>query len=264
MLGKKTYKISLLIICLIGVLIFAITDLWQPIRNAINFFLMPAQGYLFNVGQRTYATFNNIFAQDNLLKTNEVLSQQLLSCSIDQVKLLELRKENDFLRKQLNYKNENNSQLIIARVIGKQLFQSDLLMIDKGLSDGLAIGQAVVIDNGVLIGKILQMDEKRAIVALLSNHQSVVAAVIGNVHETQGLLRGNLGLGLIMDMIPASDVIAVNDLIYSSGLEERIKHRYIIGKIGSIINNQNDLYQKAEIIPAVDYKKIQNVSIVIE
>lgn len=264
MFGRKTYKIGIIVILVVGIMVVAITDLWQPLRGVINYLVAPVQGYFFNIGHRTYATVSNIFHQKNLIDDNEQLNQQLISCLIDQVKFQELKKENEFLRKQLNYRNENNSQLVVARVIGKQLFQSDLLMIDRGSRDGISIGQAVIIDQGVLVGKIVQMDESRSIVALLSNHQSVVAAAISNSNETQGLLRGNLGLGLIMDMIPAADKINIGDLVYSSGLEEKIKHKYLIGKISSIINNQNDLYQKAEIIPTVDYKKIQNLSVVIE
>mgnify|MGYP001597270687 FL=1 len=59
-----------------------------------------------------------------------------------------------------------------------------------------------------------------------------------------------------MELIPKDVKLKVGDLIITSGLEDHIPRGLIVGQIEKIINQSEELYQKAQINLPVSFKNL--------
>lgn len=242
-------------------LFFHYMGLLKPITRAIWYVLMPVERTFYSLGHTGYNFISSYSQCQYLAKENEALRIQLTQQQLDQINFTELLAENDYLRNQLDFIRQQPNKHIITQIIGKPLLQNDLLIIDKGSNDGVEIGLPVIANQGVLVGKVYQVERGRSYITLLTNTKSSVAVTLNNNNHTQGILQGSMGLGLLIDLIPPGEEINIGDLVYSSGLEENITARYLIGEVASILNESGELYQKAEVKPAINYNALKILTV---
>jgi len=173
-----------------------------------------------------------------------------------------LEQENLELRNQLNFKNKNQYHIITAQIIAKNLDATDqVIILDRGASDGVKKDQPVLFGDGILIGKIIKTQENISFARVLSDNQSKIAATILNSDHSLGVVEGGFGLSIKMTFIPRNENIITGDQVITSGLELAIPRGLIIGKVAAIENESYQPFQQAVITPAVDYEKISNVGI---
>jgi rod shape-determining protein MreC len=112
---------------------------------------------------------------------------------------------------------------------------------------------------------------------LLLDHQSRVAGLIleqGKLNnkasinrnqssEVMGILKGQFGLSLIMDLIPLDKKISPGDPVITSGLESDIPAGLLIGYVENIETSPNQLFQKATVQPLADFEGLRIVTILI-
>ncbi|MCR4280369.1 MAG: rod shape-determining protein MreC [Candidatus Komeilibacteria bacterium] len=257
---SKTIWIGVVLILLIAL---QSVSAWTTLGNFFNFALEPVQRVIYRSSYTTYGYFQRLSFSRDLVRENDQLRNQLTSLQVDHLDLERLQTENQYLRQQLNFIRDNPLQVVMTEIIGKPLLQNNLLIIDRGANDGLVEGQPVLAGEGILVGRIYEVEPSRAYVALLSNTKSSLAVTINNSQRTQGVLQGNLGLGLTMDLVPLSEQLAIGDIVFSSGFENFATRRFLVGEITNIIKEDNELYQKAEIRPAFDYQNLQHLTVVI-
>jgi len=200
-----------------------------------------------------------------IMRENKDLKDQVVTLLKEKSEFLTEREENDFLRKQLNFNKENNYNLEIANVIGKDLDKTrNTMIIDKGTKNGIAVGQPVITDAGVIIGKIFKVNKNNAVVLLINDDLSKVAAKIQNQAKTIGMVEGEYGLGMKMNLIPQTEMIKEDDVVVTSGLEKGIPSGILIGQIERVIAAPEELFQEASVKSAVDFSKITLISIIKE
>lgn len=203
-------------------------------------------------------------SRSGLLAENAELQKKLLALSLYQTELEFLRDENTSLKLQLGYIMETDLIQVTARVTARQVSpDAATIAIDRGSDDGLTIGDPVIVEEGVIIGKIFQITSKSATVRLLSDRRSNAAATILNNDRTLGIVVGSSGTLLDFDFIPQSTELEVNDVVVTSGLEESVPHGFVIGIINSISSNETDPFKQAVIESVVDYRRYTMVSVII-
>lgn len=253
---------------LIGVIIIVLLILhyvnllnWLEIP-LLNIFA-PAQRAVYSLGSAGYNFFYNYSQCNRLASENEFLQSQLTAKDINQMQLAELQRENEYLRSELDFVEKQTGEILATQIISKPLLQNDFFIINSGRADGVEVGQPVLADQGIMIGKIFAVEQDQASVALLTNSRSTVAVTLNNNSHTQGVVQGSMGLGLLMDLIPTEEIINIDDLVYSSGLEDKISHNYLIGRVVNILSGDSELYQRAEVVPSIDYKQLRILSVVL-
>ena len=192
-------------------------------------------------------------------------------CSIDaeKYKLLtsensQLTVENSELRTQLNYFQKKQIRHVLAYVIGREILGTDqTVIIDRGLGDGIMINDPVVVDEGILIGKIIKTDDMISIVRLLNDNSSRIGSTILNRDRSLGVVEGGFGISLKMSLIPRDEVVLVNDQIVTSGLETTTPRGLLIGSIAEVENEPYKPFQQAIITPATDFSKLTAVSVLL-
>ena len=117
--------------------------------------------------------------------------------------LTQLSAENSELQTQLNYFKKNQVKHILAEVVGKEVLGAgQTIIINRGKNDGIAINNPVVADAGILIGKIIKVEDTISIVRLLNDNSSRIGSTILNHDKSLGVVEGGFGISLKMSLIP--------------------------------------------------------------
>lgn len=174
-----------------------------------------------------------------------------------------LVEENAALLAQLRYAATSSAKLLGARVVGKDVDPlSSNIIVDLGQDHGVSVGQAVVALDGVLVGQVIAVEQKRSVVRLLNDTRSKVAARTLNQDKSIGLIEGGFGISVKLTYVPQNELLQVGDAIVTSGLSEHIPKGLYIGKVEAIEREAYQPFQTAVVRPAVAYEKLTNVAII--
>ena len=91
----------------------------------------------------------------------------------------------------------------------------------------------------------------------------MVAATVANSDQTTGIVRGERGLSLKMELIPQNEVISGGDVIITSGLETGTPRGLVIGTIDSVIKESRSPFQTAIIRSPVNFGNLDYVLVII-
>jgi len=134
--------------------------------------------------------------------------------------------------------------------------------ISIGQQSGVAVGMAVVSDSGVMVGKIIAVRDTTAVVRDIRDSQSTILARIENEPRSQGVLRGQRGIGLTMSFIPRDDRLEEAMVVTTSGTEALIPPNIPIGTITRFITQPGDVFQTIDILSPIKFSDITAVAVV--
>jgi rod shape-determining protein MreC len=217
----------------------------------------------------TYQAFAKITDIDSNSQMQTLKAQNLTLAKqlVDQSKLIA---DNKALRDQFQTENPKSTNLLPANVVGAPGFVPGLsvpevLILNRGASDGVKVGDAVVYQNN-LVGKITQVSANLASVTLTSNASSQFTAQTLQT-QAQGVIKGQGGSEIILDNVLLSDNLKKDDLVVTSGdinaQSDGFPPDLTVGKIISVSKNPSDLFQKAEIQSLVNFSKLTEVFVAI-
>lgn len=241
-------------------------NILRPIENFVSYLFLPVQQELYSAGNIISQTWEdaNLNGKE-LVYQNQQLKQKINELTMTESKILELQSENISLRKQLDFTEKSECKYLTCRVAGNNLqYNINSYILDKGSDDGIKIGQVVVAMDGIAVGKIRQVFSKESELLLLSDNQSAIAAVIQNKETSQGIVEGQYGISMKMNLIPQNEKINHGDMVITSGIEQNIPRGLFIGQVDKVETNVNELFQSAVIYPAIDYKKLNIVMVIVE
>jgi len=189
---------------------------------------------------------------------NQNIDQQALSLA----KLDAVQKDNEKLRQALNFFQQYNYQYVLAYRLARDPLNQNLITLSAGRAEGVNVGQPIVVQDGIIIGKILSVEEHKSLAELLSADQSRLLVAVATNKGTSGLLVGSLGTSLKLQYIPNELTIAPNDVVITSGLELLVPAGLVVGRIDTIEVQQNEIFKYAKINPSLDYQQQYLVSII--
>jgi rod shape-determining protein MreC len=121
---------------------------------------------------------------------------------------------------------------------------------------------AVVSPEGI-VGHVLQTSPHCAKVLLITDFNSSVDAIIQR-SRAKGLVEGNGENFCRLKYAPRTHDIQPGDRVVTSGLGGRYPKGLMIGKIRKIKKKSYGLFQQAEIIPSVNFAKLEEVFVITE
>lgn len=202
--------------------------------------------------------------RSSLLEEISLLEEEKQLNEVDLAKFYSLEEENAQLRGYLNFFNERSFRYILANVVWQENLlnfshYNQNIVIDKGGRDGLREGLAIVSETGVVIGKIIEVEDKSSRVCLINNNFCKMAVSLSNSTKSIGLAEGDLGLSIKVNFVSQNEVVNIGDRIITSGLERDIPRGLAVGKINYVNQEVNDVWQD---INAEALFSINNLSIV--
>ncbi|NCS99840.1 rod shape-determining protein MreC [Candidatus Parcubacteria bacterium] len=259
---KIIFKI---IISVLVIFLFVFLNLESISPRVKNFFYLvsePAQKWLWQKGNNLSIFFETISEIKSLKKELEDEKLKNKTLMSENLALIELKKENEILRKALEIGFKKDFKSIFAQVIGKDVSQ-DSILIDQGSKDGIKVGLPVISQQKTLVGKISQVYENFSKVMLISNKESSFDAKITDT-ETYGIVKGKGNFELYFDLVPKDQKISEGDFLVTSALGGVFPPGLLIGEIKEIKNSDVELFQKAEIKPAFNIKELEFLFVITE
>jgi rod shape-determining protein MreC len=197
----------------------------------------------------------------NLKRENVTLKKLVAELREENNSLREKAIANERLQKLLGFSKKIPTPMVPVQVIGidpSSWFRS--IIIDKGTKHGVNRGMPVVSPEGI-VGHVLQASAHCAKVLLITDFNSSVDSIIQR-SRAKGLVEGNGENHCRLKFAPRTHDIQLGDGVVTSGLGGRYPKGLMIGRISKIKKMSYGLFQQAEIIPSVNFAKLEEVFVI--
>lgn len=173
-------------------------------------------------------------------------------------RLQETAKENERLRKLLEFRDTRAGKKIAARVIGWDPSPwRKTMILDKGTQHGIKKDMAVVVEEG-LVGRILEAGPSTSRVILLQDSDSRISA-LAEQSRSQGVVAGNGSSELTVEYLELESGVEVGETVSTSGLNGLFPKGIRIGKITALSKDATGLHLQAKVDPFVRFSKLEEV-----
>ena len=260
-------KKNLFLLVLIGLLIIILhySKIISPLEGLIVRGLNPIRKQIHNTSKNFRSYFYVMTHYDEIKEENNNLRDGLIDYVIDASYIKKLEEENLVLKQELNYFETIDKKLVLAEVVSGFYLEGDsLLVINRGSKNGIDVGMPVVFGSGIMIGKVIKVNDWSADILLLSNKNSLITATIQGGDQVNGIVKGDVDYSLQMDYIPSDLDVKAGDIVVTSGLEEKIPKGLVIGQIKEVLFEDGDFFKTAIVYSLVDYQVVDFVSIILD
>ena len=260
--SRQTRRRAITFAVLIAVTLLLMAFSGNPwIREAqrgLQFALTPIQSALASAADGVAQVGASIGEIDRLRTENVTLHDENERLTNENARLEAVKHENDDLTALLQLQSGFDHQTVAVRVIGRELLETNpMVTVDKGTSDGIALGDVVVVKGGALAGRVTDLGPSFAKVTLISDPASTVVGKLLTSGET-GDVQGQAGDALLMKNIDSSVEVATDEEVFTAGLELQggIRSPYppglLIGSVVDVKRDANDVVQTAFLAPAAN------------
>ena len=252
----------IIVICIIVITVsFREADLFKRARSSTLDFFKPVQENTYLFFQPVARFFSNISDYFSLNETIRQLEAENNELRKDYSENINLKIENDALRKLIDIKLREEYDTEPARVIGYYYdkWRSEIV-INIGASNGVLEGMAVVNEDG-LVGVVTLSSNNTSQVRLLNDPQSTVGARVLSSRKL-GMVEGSHEKVIYLNYIPSDELIMKGDILVTSEFGEHIPPELLIGRIKTIEQSGDIYYRQIEVEPFVDFGDIEYVLVV--
>jgi rod shape-determining protein MreC len=194
---------------------------------------------------------------------NRALKLKLAEVSMKNHKLQSLRYENERLRDLLEFKAQQSHKLIGAHIVGRDPAPlSGTCIIDKGACNGIKEDLPVITPDGIY-GKVIETTEGNALIETFLNFNF---RIVGMVLRSgiQGIVKWEGDKNSLVMQLPVNSDVDIDDEIVTSEISSVFPQGLKIGRIKKIAIGNTKIFYDAEIEPACNFSKVENVFIITE
>lgn len=173
----------------------------------------------------------------------------------------EARSENERLKQLLAYAEKEAGPEIPARVVGVNPVAKLLsVRISSGERQGVYRGMSVVTPDGI-VGQVIRTTGGYADVALVTDPQSRVGVRVQR-SRARGTAAGSGSGPLKLENMLRTEDVEDGDLIITSGTDGVYPPGLVVGRVANLEKKEHGMFQAADILPAVDTMKLEEVLVV--
>jgi rod shape-determining protein MreC len=227
--------------------------------DALALVTTPIQTVLARVNRATLGVWGTYRDWKNVRAENRRLRDETQRLRVEALRVTETDAENQRLRRLLTLKEslplETMAGEIIAREWGGWVRS---LTINRGRGDAVARLTAVIAPDG-LVGRIVDVRAGSSVVQVLTDPASTVGAHVVRT-RTPGIIEGEpRGTLRFKYMARDGSGIQVGDIVVTSGLGGLFPGGIPIGRVRTIDDRGSALFSYAQVTPAVDFARIDEV-----
>jgi rod shape-determining protein MreC len=265
-LGLKGKSFIIAAAALVLLIFLHSLELFSAVEKILFRASSPLQKRFYSAGIRTNSFFDK-FKAGNDGGEIDILKTQIRSLMLQNSRLKLAAEENKILKKELSFTRQHKYDFIGARIMGTDsLYNSPLLILeienDEYSEKDVENNMPVIVEDGILVGKIALVKENRIYMMPTTAAQSAVAATILNKDYTMGVAEGELNLAIIMRMIPQSEKVKSGDIIVTSGLETKMPKGLLLGTVSKVAQDQQTPFNIAYVTPLYNPKRLSSVLII--
>jgi len=231
--------------------------------DALALVTTPVQSVLARVNRGTVGLWSTYRDWKNVRAENRRLREESQDLRVAALRVTETVEENRRLRRLLALKESmplaTLSGEIIAREWGGWVRS---LTVNRGRADRVARLTAVIGPDG-LIGRVVDVRPGASIVQVLTDPTSTVGAHAVRT-RTQGIVEGEpRGTVRFKYMARDGSGIQVGDLVVTSGAGGLFPRGIPVGRVRAIDDRGSALFHYAQLTPAVDFARIDEVLLIV-
>ncbi len=269
-LPSKYLLFILTIVCVSLLVVTYATDIFnRPLNYIVNYIIIPYDEGISKIGSVLSDRKNELVNIRDLIEENTKLKNQIAELEDENTRLMQDKYELNNLRSLFEF-NESyeNYKKTGARVIYKDSTNwFSTFIINKGFNDGIDLDMNVVCGNG-LVGRITMVgpdfSKVTSIIADKSNVSGTVLASADNLIVSGDSELINEGVISFSQLIDDADNVNKGDKVVTSTISDKYLPGILIGYIDSVNYDSNNLTKSGEIIPAVDFKHISEVLVILD
>ncbi|MBI3609426.1 MAG: rod shape-determining protein MreC [Nitrospirae bacterium] len=234
---------------------------FYSLSRPVVFLISGLQRGLTWIGAGIGNAWNGYINLTSVRHENERLKQDLARLRNENIQLQEAERANERFQQILEFKKDKPYSVLVAAVIGRDPSNwYRTLMIDKGQRDGVAVEMGVIAPAGV-VGRVIKTGPNVSQILLLTDRNSAIPALIQRTRD-EGLVEGAENGLARMKYLSLLSEVKEGDLVLTSGLIGNLPKGLPIGTLGPVTKKELDLFQQAEVIPGLDFSKLEEVLIV--
>lgn len=173
----------------------------------------------------------------------------------------EARSENERLKQLLAYTEAVPGPEIPARVVGVNPVAKLLsVRISSGEQQGVVQGMSVVTPDGI-VGQVIRTTGGYADVALVTDPQSRVGVRVQR-SRARGTAEGAGNGPLKLENMLRTEDVEDGDLIITAGTDGVYPPGLVVGRVANLEKKEHGMFQRADILPAVDTTRLEEVLVV--
>ncbi|MEI9966742.1 MAG: rod shape-determining protein MreC [Candidatus Moraniibacteriota bacterium] len=228
-----------------------------PVRAVLLTVLWPFQKVVAPVAFEVRNLGGFLGSISDLKERNENLEKERRALLAENARLTLQVKESEEIRRSFDLLPRDRFDLSATRIIGRDTENvSGLVEIDQGSADGIETGMPVIVEAGVLVGRVDEVLSHSSKVMILNHPNSVVNGVT-TATAARGVVRGEHGLGVIYGMVQQNASLKDGDTVVTSGLGGRTPEGLLIGTLSEVKLAPDQLFQQATILPPVSYADLR-------
>lgn len=260
--NKKKKKIFIYIIIIILLIVINPFNMFGFVRSVIMVPIKPLTEMGFGTGSRLSHQMHMIFNIGTLYGQNQELHRKVRKLESENSYLSNVKNENETLRKNVNLLPLEKFELMGAEVVLRNPVGGDQwIVINRGKVDGVEIGNSVIVDEGVFVGHVDEVDHATARVQLVTNPESIIN-VISARSGAQAIAYGNHGISVVVEDIKKDDDVAEGDMFITSNVGNKYTRGLSVGRVQNISTAENNLFQTANVLPLVALDELRFVFII--
>jgi rod shape-determining protein MreC len=219
----------------------------------------PVQNLLVKIHRGAVGLWTAYVDWKSVRSENVVLRAESERLRVQALQAGETKQENERLRRLLALRDRLPLATLSGEVIGREAggwVRS--LTVNRGRGDGITQQTPVIVPEG-LVGRVVQVRGRAAVVQLLNDPTSTVGAVVQRT-RTAGLVEGDAG-GTVRFKFMARDGggVAPGDLVVTSGLGALFPKGLPVGRVVAVEDKGSALFHFAVLAPAVDFSRVEEV-----
>ena len=238
-------------------------DYLSRVRYYASYVVLPVQ-WLAEAPQTVSSSVGESFqSRSALMDENKSLREQIFMQQYQLQKLAHLTAENQRLNELLNASTIVDERVMRAQLTGEAPDPFvRRVMVNKGLHDGVYIGQPVL-DAFGLMGQVVEIEPYNSWVLLVTDPQHSTPVQI-NRNGVRAVVSGSQINPNEMELrnLPNTADIQVGDVLETSGLGQRFPAGYPVGMITSVVHDPGQPFAIVKVSPTAQLDRSRNVLLV--
>lgn len=265
LLRWKIPLIIILVLVLVGTIHY--TSIRRPditrLEGILRDVLSPFQWSFSRIGGFFQHQVAEVNRWRGLKERNLELEERVSQLEAEVFALRNHRRENEWLREALDFRDEGEYELLVAEVIGRSPSQwESTIVVNKGQAHGVVSGMAVVTNAGI-VGTVINSSTYTSTVLLIVDAQSATGGLVQATGDLVLVEGGQMGQTTLAAKPLSRDTkVEVGDVIVTSGLSRIYPKNLPIGEVVAVESRQYDLSFSAVVDPFVDFTRLEYVLIV--
>lgn len=269
-----TWKFKILVIVavfLVGIMAYAGANgrLTAAPQELLSVVLTPLQKVTSALSGGAASVWEKYTSIDDVMDRNEQLEAENAELRQQMVDYDRIKAENDAYKALARIQDTNSeASYVSAFVIGRDpLDEFGGFTLDQGSTDGVAVNDAIISDQGYLLGVVVEVDATSCKVMTILHPSFNAAGVISRTREN-GIITGSADYAAdgqcVLTNLDRATEARKGDQVITTGLGGVFPANLLVGTVQEVVPEQSGKSSSAVILPGADPRTVKHVFIVTE